>query len=97
MRISAAVRTAAALPEAVRWAAGRLALVAGVQALRLEFYELFSRVFKGQGRPFRPWGAALAMSAASTAPTRRGARTFANAHGTASVSSSAKSVRSVSR
>jgi V/A-type H+/Na+-transporting ATPase subunit I len=31
------------------------ALVAGVQALRLEFYELFSRVFIGEGRPFRPW------------------------------------------
>ncbi|MYT15698.1 V/A-type H+-transporting ATPase subunit I [Streptomyces sp. SceaMP-e96] len=31
------------------------ALVAGVQALRLEFYELFSRVFESQGRPFRPW------------------------------------------
>ncbi|MER5601055.1 V-type ATPase 116kDa subunit family protein [Streptomyces sp. NPDC002265] len=31
------------------------ALVAGVQALRLEFYELFSRLFEGQGRPFRPW------------------------------------------
>lgn len=31
------------------------ALVAGVQALRLEFYELFSRVFTAQGRPFRPW------------------------------------------
>ncbi|MDW6057136.1 V-type ATPase 116kDa subunit family protein [Streptomyces sp. FXJ1.4098] len=31
------------------------ALVAGVQALRLEFYELFSRVFDPQGRPFRPW------------------------------------------
>lgn len=31
------------------------ALVAGVQALRLEFYELFSRVFITQGRPFRPW------------------------------------------
>ncbi|MDF3293288.1 V-type ATPase 116kDa subunit family protein [Streptomyces silvisoli] len=31
------------------------ALVAGVQALRLEFYELFSRVFQAQGRPFRPW------------------------------------------
>ncbi|GAA2244243.1 MULTISPECIES: V-type ATPase 116kDa subunit family protein [Kitasatospora] len=31
------------------------ALVAGVQALRLEFYELFSRVFEGLGRPFRPW------------------------------------------
>ncbi|MGW3247972.1 V-type ATPase 116kDa subunit family protein [Streptomyces sp. NPDC001070] len=31
------------------------ALVAGVQALRLEFYELFSRVFEGEGRPFEPW------------------------------------------
>lgn len=31
------------------------ALVAGVQTLRLEFYELFSRVFEGLGRPFRPW------------------------------------------
>jgi V/A-type H+-transporting ATPase subunit I len=34
---------------------GLEALVAGVQALRLEYYELFSRVFLGQGRPFRPW------------------------------------------
>lgn len=31
------------------------ALVAGVQALRLEFYELFSRVFVGEGNPFQPW------------------------------------------
>jgi V/A-type H+-transporting ATPase subunit I len=31
------------------------ALVAGVQALRLEYYELFSRIFTGEGRPFRPW------------------------------------------
>ena len=31
------------------------ALVAGVQALRLEYYELFSRVFQGEGRPFQPW------------------------------------------
>ena len=34
---------------------GLEALVAGVQALRLEYYELFSRVFVTQGRPFRPW------------------------------------------
>ena len=26
-----------------------------LQALRLEYYELFSRVFVTQGRPFRPW------------------------------------------
>ncbi len=31
------------------------ALVAGIQALRLEYYELFSRVFESEGRAFRPW------------------------------------------
>ena len=31
------------------------ALVAGVQALRLEYYELFSRIFVGEGRAFAPW------------------------------------------
>ena len=31
------------------------ALVAAIQALRLEYYELFSRVFGSEGRPFRPW------------------------------------------
>jgi len=36
------------------------ALVVGVQALRLEYYELFSRVFTTEGRPFRPWHVALA-------------------------------------
>jgi len=30
-------------------------LVAGVQALRLEYYELFSRIFIAEGRQFRPW------------------------------------------
>lgn len=30
-------------------------LVAGIQALRLEYYELFSRVFQDEGRPFAPW------------------------------------------
>ncbi|GIJ71538.1 V-type ATPase 116kDa subunit family protein [Virgisporangium ochraceum] len=34
---------------------GLEALVAGIQALRLEYYELFSRVFAAEGRPFRPW------------------------------------------
>ena len=34
---------------------GLEALVAGIQALRLEYYELFSRLFVGEGRPFRPW------------------------------------------
>ena len=36
------------------------ALVAGVQALRLEYYELFSRVFVGQGRLFEPWQVSIA-------------------------------------
>ncbi|MFB9907794.1 V-type ATPase 116kDa subunit family protein [Allokutzneria oryzae] len=31
------------------------ALIAAVQALRLAFYELFSRIFEQQGRPYRPW------------------------------------------
>ena len=31
------------------------ALVAGVQALRLEYYELFSRIFAGEGHAFSPW------------------------------------------
>jgi len=30
-------------------------LVVAVQALRLEYYELFSRVFVREGRPFSPW------------------------------------------
>jgi len=30
-------------------------VVAGVQALRLEYYELFSRVFQDEGRRFAPW------------------------------------------
>jgi V/A-type H+-transporting ATPase subunit I len=38
------------------------ALVAGVQALRLEYYELFSRIFAGEGRPFRPLHVPLAST-----------------------------------
>jgi V/A-type H+-transporting ATPase subunit I len=34
---------------------GLEALVAGIQALRLEYYELFSRIFATEGRAFRPW------------------------------------------
>lgn len=30
-------------------------LVAGIQALRLDYYELFSRIFVSEGEPFRPW------------------------------------------
>jgi V/A-type H+/Na+-transporting ATPase subunit I len=36
-------------------AVGLEGLVAAVQALRLAYYELFSRVFQLSGRPFRPW------------------------------------------
>jgi V/A-type H+/Na+-transporting ATPase subunit I len=43
------------------------ALIAAIQALRLEYYELFSRVFTGQGEPFRPWHVAVAR----TTPQRR--------------------------
>jgi V/A-type H+-transporting ATPase subunit I len=35
-------------------------LVAAVQALRLEYYELFSRIFAGEGRPFSPWSIPVA-------------------------------------
>lgn len=30
------------------------ALIVGIQVLRLEFYEMFSRFYKGEGRPFTP-------------------------------------------
>ncbi|MFG1949266.1 V-type ATPase 116kDa subunit family protein [Nonomuraea sp. NPDC048826] len=38
-------------------------LVVAIQALRLEYYELFSRVFETEGRPFRPWHVPLEGSA----------------------------------
>lgn len=41
------------------------AVVAGVQALRLEYYELFSRVFVSEGRPFRPWHVPVSEEAAA--------------------------------
>lgn len=34
-------------------------LVAAVQAMRLAYYELFSRVFAGEGEPFEPWRIAV--------------------------------------
>ena len=39
------------------------ALIAAIQALRLEYYELFSLVFTGQGEPFRPWQVAVERTA----------------------------------
>ena len=44
---------------------GLEALVAAVQALRLEYYELFSRIFDGEGRPFQPWHVPLDPTEAS--------------------------------
>jgi V/A-type H+-transporting ATPase subunit I len=37
-------------------------LIAGIQALRLEYYELFSRIFDSEGRPFQPWHVPLAST-----------------------------------
>ncbi|CAN5290721.1 hypothetical protein BH11ACT4_BH11ACT4_18100 [soil metagenome] len=49
---------------------GLEALVAGIQALRLEYYELFSRVFEKEGRPFTPWAPELGDApAAATTPS----------------------------
>ena len=45
---------------------GLEALVAGVQALRLEYYELFSRIFQSEGRQFHPWAPALDDSPRTT-------------------------------
>ena len=33
-------------------------LIVGIQVLRLEYYELFSRFYRGTGRAFRPYGTA---------------------------------------
>jgi V/A-type H+/Na+-transporting ATPase subunit I len=48
---------AAAATFAIGWSAALAleGLVVAVQALRLEYYELFSRLFVGEGRPFRPF------------------------------------------
>jgi V/A-type H+-transporting ATPase subunit I len=46
------------------------ALVAAVQALRLEYYELFSRVFVAEGRPFRPWQLAVTTAVPAEAAER---------------------------
>lgn len=39
-------------------------LIAAIQALRLEYYELFSRVFDGEGRPYTPWHIPLSTTEA---------------------------------
>jgi V/A-type H+/Na+-transporting ATPase subunit I len=41
------------------------ALVAAIQALRLEYYEMFSRVFVAQGEPYQPWHVPMARAAES--------------------------------
>lgn len=35
---------------------GMEGLIVGIQVLRLEYYELFSRFYHGTGRPFKPYG-----------------------------------------
>lgn len=35
---------------------GMEGLIVGIQVLRLEYYELFSRFYRGSGRPFEPYG-----------------------------------------
>ena len=42
------------------------ALVAAIQALRLEYYEMFSRIFVAPGRAFAPWHIAPVSGKAST-------------------------------
>ena len=34
---------------------GMEGLVVGIQVLRLEYYEMFSRFYKGTGKPFQPF------------------------------------------
>ena len=34
---------------------GMEGLIVGIQVLRLEYYELFSRFYKGSGREFKPF------------------------------------------
>jgi V/A-type H+-transporting ATPase subunit I len=50
-----AVAGAAVFVVGTAVAFGLEGLVAAIQALRLEYYELFSRIFDGEGRPVRPW------------------------------------------
>ncbi|WP_107097259.1 V-type ATPase 116kDa subunit family protein [Streptomyces sp. NBRC 110028] len=75
----------AVLAAAVLFAVGNAlafaleALVAGVQALRLEFYELFSRVFEAQGRPFRPWRLPVLNGEGHVSAAPRGEATYEEA------------------
>ncbi len=57
------------------------ALVAAIQALRLEYYELFSRVFVAQGRPFRPWHVPTATGHEAAARERERSALSAEAGG----------------
>ena len=43
-------------------------LIAAVQALRLAFYELFSRIFVTEGRPFVPWHVPLRPATGPSTP-----------------------------
>jgi len=52
-------------------AVGLEGLVAAIQALRLEYYELFSRVFVAQGRSFRPWHTPVVTGPAAIETNRK--------------------------
>jgi len=68
---AACVAAVAVFAAGTALAFGLEALVAAVQALRLEYYELFSRVFVTQGRPFRPWHVPV-VTGPDAAPTGAG-------------------------
>ena len=61
VRVGAFAVSHAAMMEVVLMLAGAEAgtpnwLVVGIQVLRLEYYELFSRFYRGTGREFKPYG-----------------------------------------
>ena len=45
------------------------ALIAGIQALRLEYYELFSRIFIAEGEAFQPWKLTVESNVPVAAPS----------------------------
>ena len=48
--------TFAVLPNGNLFVCGMEGLIVGIQVLRLEYYELFSRFYRGSGRAFEPYG-----------------------------------------
>jgi V/A-type H+-transporting ATPase subunit I len=46
---------------------GMEGLIVGIQVLRLEYYEFFSRFYKGSGRPFKSYKESISGAAVGTA------------------------------